>query len=472
MKALGVLASLLAVLASAVAAMGAAGQRDMRLVGAHDLHGRAAYQPVIVRQGDRWIAYVGHHGGRARNPLTGAVEPNGTSILDVTDPRRPAYLAHIPGEPGGGESGGAQMVRVCGGRELPHAPRDRTYLLRTLGNAAHEIWDVSEAARPALVTTVVGGLAATHKNWWECASGIAYLVSDGRPAGWRTSRMTKIYDLSDPAAPRFVRDFGLPGQEPGAPAAPVPAGVHGPIALGDRVYLAYGTSRDGVLQIVDRTKLLRGDPASAAPMAPTAANLRYPELGRLDLPSTWGGHTAFPLHGVPIADWAPWGEGHVRDFVVLVSEALASGCQEVRHLTFVVDVTVPATPLPVATFQVPAASGDFCRRGGRFGPHATNESFTPRFYPRVVFLSYFNAGVRAVDVRDPFRPTEIAYFIPAPGPGSRCVRVDGAERCRPVVQTNNVEVDDRGYVYLTDRAGGGLHIVELTGAARALLGPR
>ena len=42
--------------------------RDMRLVGHHDLAGRGAYQPVIQRQGDRWIAYVGHHAPLPRDP--------------------------------------------------------------------------------------------------------------------------------------------------------------------------------------------------------------------------------------------------------------------------------------------------------------------------------------------------------------------------------------------------------------------
>ena len=64
---------------------------NMRLVGTNDLQGRAAYQPTIHHQGDRWIAYIGHHGGTDAvpdpiNPLTGKAEPNGTSIVDVTDP--------------------------------------------------------------------------------------------------------------------------------------------------------------------------------------------------------------------------------------------------------------------------------------------------------------------------------------------------------------------------------------------------
>src|SRR6266498_85343 len=72
---------------------------NMELVGYSDLQARSAYQPTLHKQGDRWIAYIGHHGGTQPNPLTGQAEMNGTSIVDVTDPKRPKYLAHIPGEP-------------------------------------------------------------------------------------------------------------------------------------------------------------------------------------------------------------------------------------------------------------------------------------------------------------------------------------------------------------------------------------
>ena len=134
---------------------------DMELVGHDDLQGRSAYQPTIHKQGSRVIAYVGHHGGKARNPLTGVDEDNGTSIVDVTDPARPRYLVHIPGASGGSEQGGAQMARVCdrGGK---------TYLLRTFGNAVpssgDEVWDVTDPAKPQKASTVVTGLTSTHKN--------------------------------------------------------------------------------------------------------------------------------------------------------------------------------------------------------------------------------------------------------------------------------------------------------------------
>src|SRR5262245_32087846 len=86
------------------AAQHGAEQRDMALVGYDDLQARSAYQPTIHHQGNRWIAYIGHHGGAQRNPLTGKTEENGTSIVEVTDPKRPRYLAHIPGETGEGEN--------------------------------------------------------------------------------------------------------------------------------------------------------------------------------------------------------------------------------------------------------------------------------------------------------------------------------------------------------------------------------
>ena len=34
--------------------------------------------------------------------------------------------------------------------------------------------------------------------------------------------------------------------------------------------------------------------------------------------------------------------------------------------------------------------------------------------------------------------------------------------------TNNVEVDDRGYIIIVDRIGNGMDIVELTGSARRI----
>src|SRR5262249_47268850 len=163
-------------LAARAADKGSPEAQNMRLVGADGLQARSAYQPVIQQQGGRWIVYIGHHGGSSPNPLTGKTEANGTSIVDVTDPAKPRYVYHIPGSAEGeGEAGGAQMVRVCGG--LPGTDRSKFFLLRTLGNLGHEVWDVTDPSRPIHVSTVLSGLTTTHKNWWECDTGNAYLVS-------------------------------------------------------------------------------------------------------------------------------------------------------------------------------------------------------------------------------------------------------------------------------------------------------
>ena len=458
-----VAAACLLALALPAAAQHGAESKDMRLVGHNDLQARTAYQPVIHRHGSRWIAYVGHHGGVQLNPLTGVKENNGTSILDVTNPRQPRYLAHIPGDEGEGEAGAAQMARVCEGKTLPRGDPSKIYLLRTFGNKGHEIWDVTVPEKPALLSTVIKGLKGTHKNWWECDTGIAYLVSGVQE--WRSTRMTQVWDLSDPSKPVHIRDFGLVGQQPGA-TGKVPVNLHGPISTGpkgNRIYFGYGTNTDGVLQIVDREKLLKG------PKEPTPENLLYPQVARLELGPFHGAHTALPVLGMESPRFAKDARGAKRDYVFIVNESLRNECtEEARQMLYVVDVTNEATPFPVANFDVPEEAGQFCRRGGRFGAHSSNENQPPMYAKRVLFVTWFNAGVRALDIRDPFKVVEIGHYIPATTDNTvqRCVKTAEGARCKIAIQSNNVEVDDRGYIYVADRVNTGLHILELTGAAR------
>src|SRR5512139_3277808 len=65
--------------------------KNMTLLGHDTLQGRNAYQPNVIRYPDgRYMLFVGTHGGSAPNPLNGGVvEPNGTMIVDVTDPKKP-----------------------------------------------------------------------------------------------------------------------------------------------------------------------------------------------------------------------------------------------------------------------------------------------------------------------------------------------------------------------------------------------
>ena len=455
---------------------------DLRLVGQNDLQARSAYQPVVHRYGDRRILFVGHHAGEALNPITGLLEKNGLSILDVTNPAAPTYLAHLP--PTGDEASGTQHVQICDGSALPNADRGKVYAIRTNGQIGYEVVDVTDPAAPKFMTAIAAtgtssrpeserGDRETHKFQWDCATGLVYL--NGTAEGWRVTRVLQAFDLSNPAAPKHIRDFGLEGYEPSA-TGPYPepqvAGLHQPFVVGDRMYLGYNSGEEGTLQIVDRDKFLSGDPVAREPLAPTADNLRYPEIARVDLPSYWGVHTAKPIYDFTIADYADNRDGRTRDLLLVSSEAGTFRCQEPRDVLLIFDISEEAHPLPISTFQVPEEPGDFCHRGGRFGPHSFADAYHPAFDKKLVVLAYFNAGVRVVDIRDPFAPKEVARFIPevTASTTESCIEIAGVQRCDRAVQTNNVNLDDRGYIYAVDRASTGLHVLELTGAARAIAG--
>jgi hypothetical protein len=465
---------------------------NMALVGYNDLQGRGADEPVVKKQGERWFAYVGSLFGAPDrlNTLTGQVEPDGTSIIDVTDPKNPKYIAHIPGEvrPGGKDhiapspypQGQAQYVQVCGGSELPDAEQGKFYLLRSFGNLRWEMYDVTDPAKPIKITDVGPPLEGLHEGTWECDTGVAYLPSG--LFGWPLPTGTKhnavghmaIWDLSNPAKPVLIRHWGLPGQNPGS-TTQAPRGdlttVISPTPQRNRLYIGYGNVSDGIWLILDRDKLLNG------PKEPTDENLRYPVITRVDLPPQMSGHTPFPLFQMDLPQFANQAGGKIKDFLVLIAEQTGYECQSgsqgedgSAQMVRMYDITVETRPVGVSSWYVPEASGNFCSRPGRFGPHDQNIDFNPIYYKRVLFVTYGNAGVRAIDIRDPYHPTEIGYYIPATTHFTQewCAGKSGDAPCKVAIQTNLVAVDDRGYIYIVDHNSTGMHILQLTGLARQL----
>jgi len=103
----------------------------------------------------------------------------------------------------------------------------------------------------------------------------------------------------------------------------------------------------------------------------------------------------------------------------------------------------------------------FHDKGARFGPHNLHHwQNNPHLESRDdrLYLAYFNAGLRVFDIADPYRPQEIAYYVPPDPPLRRGLLPD-----KLVTQSEDVLVDSRGYIYVTDK-NWGVHILEYTGA--------
>jgi hypothetical protein len=108
----------------------------------------------------------------------------------------------------------------------------------------------------------------------------------------------------------------------------------------------------------------------------------------------------------------------------------------------------------IATLPAPGVK-QFIHRGGRCGAHNLHENPPGEGAWRsndVVLGTFFNAGVRAYDVRDPYAPQEVAYYVPPAPQGSKA----------GTVQINDVFVDDRGVVFAVDRHAGGLYVLEMS----------
>jgi hypothetical protein len=481
-------------------------QRNMRRVGHTDLQGRGAYQPNVIRYPDgRTIAFVGTHTGVRPNPLKGGVmEANGVMVIDVTNPEQPVEKFHIPAT-----SGQTQSVRMCLGSDLPSGTPGQVYLMRNVqgGSASgFEVWNVTNVSNPTLVGAM-RGLSSTHKPWWECKTGIAYLPGSRTADNWKQRQSMIIADWSNPANPVYLRTHGLAGGQPSG-TGPVPTSLHGAISthehpqannrlargagvddiIGNRIYLAWGVGDDGVMQVLDRKKTLPAPWGTwvGNPNDPSNAQLESAQASVLYMSPDQGGHTSMPVFGLKPKSYENFTEFKTRDIVLLASEATNDKCEEAPHWSFVVDVTVenskvdsagPPTrralpnpwqgPMVLSTMSVDPHAGEkykrgnYCTRGARYGVHSSEENFNNPYYGKLTFMAYFTGGVRAWDIREPQSPVEVGFYVPESNANTTA---DG-------YMTNNVELDNRGYIYAVDRNGAGLDILQLSGKAKKIANP-
>ncbi len=334
---------------------------------------------------------------------------------------------------------------------------------------------------------------------------------------WRQSQAMLIYDWSNPHSadpPVYIRTFGLPGGQPTGTGA-TPNSLHGAISahehpkasqrlargatdndvIGNRIYAAWGVGDDGVMTIIDRKKLLpeayggtwvpATDNSKDSPLESELIGPNSPTVGYYLMSPDQGGHTSMPVFGLQPPSFSRYNEFQTRDIVLLASEATADGvggrCNEAPHPTFLVDVTVensmtapPGTrvqhdpyqgPMGLATMWVQPQFGEryprgnYCGRGARFGTHSTEENFNNPLYGKLTTIAYFNGGLRVWDIREPYTPTQVAFYVPEAN-----ANTDPAG-----YMTNNAEVDNRGNIYIVDRNGAGMDILQLFGCAAAIV---
>jgi hypothetical protein len=474
---------------------------NMEVVGFNDNQGRPSSDDGwIENENGRYILYMTDSGGSAKNPLTGQVEMNGTSLIDVTNPYHPIFVYHIPST-----TGSSSHVAVCSGSILPHGTPGKWYMLRHDGSINQELWDVTNPSAPFRLQVILNGLNVTHHDWWECDTGIAYLIAGSASDKWYSGQHVYIYDISNPNIPAvFIRQWGLVGQQPTASKTAQscyndPTGVNGPCYEGvtnptgsgtpemihqvysgglynNQVYLPYGVSSTGVFQIVDREKLLNcckipGASGNCA-TSPTQADLLYPQISYTTTNPNQGGHTSIPIFGVPIPQAQENfldGTPQKYDLLAVTSEDTTNDClgQPWKNPQLL-DITNNLAIWPISSMTVGQFPGDFCAKGARFGSHELNREIYAPYYGKIVVAAFFNAGLQIFDIRDPYNPRRVAYFIQAKNNNtiSTCGTYQGnTNYCRNAIFSDLGEVDDRGYIYNLDRAGSGMTVLKLTGDA-------
>jgi hypothetical protein len=468
----------------------------MKLVGYNDLQGRETLQ--VTTRGD-W-AYVGHHNRPSSwpevhyNPLTKQYEENGTTILDIRNPHMPRIVAHIPNFENRNSRSAVTVYNLMGS--------GKDYLVRNSEGATapkfkYEIFDITQRAQGIAHISKVGEITGTpvgscagdatypicggivsstaHKAYFS-NSGLLYLSLD--EPGFRNGLHLVVYDMSGlpNVAPNAANNFNstlvgrgwLPGQKLTEPAPEESLSGHHAIVdeENNRVYMGYLSGGNVVSwDISNRT--------------PGGPNKEYPIAWTIDLnPPGKEAHTATVIKydKVPnfgFASGNPASEVGLPRLYAMVSDEATSNSywrftdvppgvrSGVREKITMLDVThadETGTAMQVSSWQVPPEN--YIMRGGRFGPHQFNETVNSefnKFEDKIAFVAYFNAGVRAIDISDPYKVKEVGYYVPQENP--RCGWL-GGNQPHPNVQSNDVEVDYRGLVLAPDRVGCGLWILE------------
>ncbi|ODU09197.1 MAG: hypothetical protein ABS84_09255 [Rubrivivax sp. SCN 71-131] len=405
--------------------------RNMKLIGHSDIGGRGDGLQLMVHRGH---AYVGHPWSQ------------GFSIVDVRDPRRPGKVSYVPAPPNTWNihlQAHDDLLLVINALDLFAGVEafadERAYYTRSMAESVHgttrarawsagmTVYDISTPDQPRGIGQLDVEGVGLHRLWyvggrWAYASALLDGFSD---------YIFVTIDLADPTRPRLVGRWWLPGMNRAAgEIGQAPEGrrwaLHHALVQGDTAYACW---RDGGLTLLDVAD-------RAAPRLIRHLNWCPPYGG--------GTHSALPLVD--------------RGLLVVADEAVLDGEEDGRKHTWVFDIREPANPISISTFPIPTEA-DYVAKGGHFGPHNLHENRPGSFVSdTLVFATWQNAGIRAFDIRDPYRPVETAALVPAAPQ-----RILDKRPNRPrVIQSADVFVDAQGLVYATDY-NAGLEIIEYAG---------
>ena len=396
--------------------------KGIKFVGHSDMGGHSDGVQVMVHRG---YAYVGHG------------YSNGITTLDVRDPKNPKVADFIACAPGtrafhlqthedlllAVNAPSVWTMQVLSEKEyFGGSIAERLKGAGVQFSAGIRVYDISKPEKPREVGFMPTDGMGPHRIWY---TGGRYAYASIHFADV-VDHVLAVIDMSNPKKPQVVGRCWIPGMGPGEKptwAAGKRYALHHGLPDGDILYTAW---RDGGMAVIN----------VADPAKPKILVHRLPQ----------GGGTHSPL---PLPD---------RKLLVLADEPTFANCREGRRRIWTYDVREPADPAVIASFPEPAEA-DYCAKGGFFGPHNLHENRPGAFQSsKLIFATYYNAGVRVYDIADQARPTEIAYYVP-PNPAKM---VDPRPNRPQVLQTADCYVDRNGLMYLTDQ-NAGLNILQFEG---------
>jgi hypothetical protein len=142
-----------------------------------------------------------------------------------------------------------------------------------------------------------------------------------------------------------------------------------------------------------------------------------------------------------------------RNLLVMTDESTEDGAADWPKLIWILDAREETNPIPISTCPMPNPE-HFKNRGGRFGAHNIFENTpSPNAWKseNIIVGTFFNGGLRAYDITNPYQPKDVGTFIPEGPMGSKVGSI----------QLNDVFIDERGIVYTVDRFAGGLYVLEM-----------